>query len=198
MIRILIVSILGLASLHTANGQCEQWYPPWPIVIYVPAYPAYPHYPQPRTAPVVPKKGVVKEEAEVKVPPFERPKKEIEPRDPPKIPKIKLPLPDDPDFKHPEPAKKEPAVDDPRATEEFVVPADEKSSKPGPQVRVGFFNHSEREIVLEVNGEQLKIPSSQFVTLRLPRTFAWAEKGRKAKDVVVPPDADGIEIVFRK
>ncbi|MSR53412.1 MAG: hypothetical protein EXS09_08985 [Gemmataceae bacterium] len=195
MIRILLASMFSLASIHMANGQCGQWYPPSPIVIYVPGYSVSP---QPRTAPAVPKKVVVKAAAESKVPPIEGLKKETEPNDAPKIPKLKLPLPDDPDFKPVPVPKKEPGADDPKAVEEFVVPADEKSSNPGPQVRVGFFNHSEREIVLEVNGEQLKIPSSQFVTLRLPRTFAWAEKGRKAKDVVVPPDADGIEIVFRK
>jgi hypothetical protein len=65
-------------------------------------------------------------------------------------------------------------------------------------VKVGFFNHSDREITLEVNGEQLKLPSEQYVTLRLKRTFTWGEKGKKATDVAVPPDADGIEIVFRK
>lgn len=196
MIRILLASILGLAGVHIANGQCGQWYPPRPIVIYVPAYPVNPPA---RSAPSIAKKGVVKEEVESKPPPFERPKKEIAPKEAPKIPKLKLPLPEDPDFKDaPAPAKKEPIAEDPKSVEQYVVPADEKQSKPGPQVRVGFFNHSEREIVLEVNGEQLKIPSAQYVTLRLPRTFAWAEKGRKAKDIVVPPDADGIEIVFRK
>lgn len=195
MIRTVLLTILGLASVHVANGQCDQWYRP-PIVIYVPVYPVNP--PQ-RSAPAVPKKGTVKEEVESKPPPFERPKKEIVPKESPKIPKIKLPLPDDPDFKEvPPPTKKEPVAEDPKSIEQFVVPADEKSSKPGPQVRVGFFNHSERQILLEVNGEQLKIPSGQYVTLRLPRTFVWAEKDRKARDVVVPPDADGIEIVFRK
>jgi len=195
MIRTLLASIFALASVQIAVGQCQQWYSPPPIVIYVPVYPVRP---EPRIAPSVPKKGVVKE-VESKPPPFERPKKEIEPKESSKIPKLKLPLPDDADFKEvPLPAKKEPVADDPKSFDQYVVPADERSAKPGPQVRVGFFNHSERQIVLEVNGEQLKIPSGQYVTLRLPRTFAWAEKDRKAKDVVVPPDADGIEIVFRK
>ena len=65
-------------------------------------------------------------------------------------------------------------------------------------MKVGFFNHSDREIVLDVNGESVRLPSGQHVTLRLPRKFKWAEKGQKGTDVAVPADADGIEIVFRK
>jgi hypothetical protein len=52
--------------------------------------------------------------------------------------------------------------------------------------------------VLDVNGEPVRLPKEQYVTVRLPRTFQWAEQGGKATDVVVPPDAEGIEIVFRR
>ena len=84
-----------------------------------------------------------------------------------------------------------------KAVEQFVIPADGKG-EPRAEVKVGFFNHSDRDIALTVNGESVKLPSEEYVTLRLPRTFSWAEKGAKATDVVVPPDADGIEIVFRR
>jgi hypothetical protein len=52
--------------------------------------------------------------------------------------------------------------------------------------------------VLTVHGEDVRLPGGQYVTLRLPRAFAWAEKGKKAAAVTVPADADGVEIVFRK
>ena len=82
-------------------------------------------------------------------------------------------------------------------TTSSVIPADGRG-EPQAQVKVGFFNHTEREIVLDVNSEPLRLPKGQYVTVRLPRTFAWAEKGMTENSVVVPPDAEGIEIVLRK
>jgi hypothetical protein len=82
--------------------------------------------------------------------------------------------------------------------EQYFVPADTGRGEAKPEVKVGFFNHSDREIQLEVNGEAVRLPKEQYVTLRLPRTFKWAEKGQKGTEVVVPPNADGLEIVFRK
>ena len=130
--------------------------------------------------------------------------KEGDAKEPQRIPKTKLPIPNDPaDIDLPDPKKKVPAKTEPRvdagnAVEQFIIPTDDKRGEPRAQIKVGFFNHSDREIVLDVNGEAVKLPSEQYVTLRLPRTFAWAEKGQKGTDVVVPPDADGIEIVFRR
>jgi hypothetical protein len=211
MSRLLLAATFGLLLGGHAYAQCGKWYRPFPGPVYVPTYPYGPSVwgaPSPATLPpsrpFVPKKGVgLKEEVEPPPSPtIDRKSKESEPSktEAPKIPKLKLPLPGDSDFPDvptPKP-KKEPLTDKGKSVEQYVVPADEKQSKPGPQVRVGFFNHSEREILLEVNGEQHKLPSEQYVTMRLPRTFTWAEKGQKGKEVVVPPDADGIEIVFRK
>jgi hypothetical protein len=84
-----------------------------------------------------------------------------------------------------------------RKVDQFLVPSEGKKSEVTPEVKVGFFNHSPRDLVLEIHGEAVKIPSSQYVTVRLPRTFKWSEKGGKINEVIVPSDADGVEIVFR-
>jgi hypothetical protein len=176
----------------------------------------------PAPAPFVPKGAAVREEDDVPAPkPTDKPKNGTKAKTPeinesgtPRIPKFKVPLPsgpietDPPAVKPPaekkEPPKadgsetKEPAADRGRAVEQFFIPAEGGQGESKPEVKVGFFNHSDREIQLEVNGEAVRLPSEQYVTLRLPRTFKWAEKGQKGTDVAVPPDSDGIEIVFRK
>src|SRR5262249_24630670 len=156
-------------------------------------------------APFVPKKGVgVREDEPVLPKPADKAKAkdgESKEKEPPRIPKVRL-LPDDPDepvvpAKKPAP-KKEPRADSIKTFDQYLIPAEGNKVERPAEVKVGFFNHSDREIVLEVNGETLKLPSEQYDTLRLKRTFNWAEKGQKATDVAVPPDADGLEIVFRR
>jgi hypothetical protein len=147
----------------------------------------------------VPKAKPADTTEDVPVPAKKAPAKEGGSSDGPRIPKAKLPLPGDPlDKSVPEVPKseKKDRVEG-KAFEQFVVPA-EGRGEPKAEVKVGFFNHSDREISLDVNGEAVKLPAEQYVTLRLPRTFKWSEKGTKGNDVVVPPDADGIEIVFRR
>jgi hypothetical protein len=154
----------------------------------------------PAPRPFVPKPGVgVKEEDEpsTSMPKKDEPKKD----DAPRIPKPKLPFPDVPDesdVAKKAPPKSEPIPTAAKTVEQYIIPAEGNKAERPAEVKVGFFNHSEREITLEINGEMVKLPSEQYVTLRLKRTFAWSEKGQKATEVVVPPDADGMEIVFRK
>lgn len=205
MSRTLVAIVLGLLLTGAANAQCQRWYPQYPVVL-VPTYPLTPAVwgaPTPKPLPPaqlpLPKKTpTVSEESEPK-----SIEKKVDPKsDSPRIPKMKIPLPGDPVDK---PLPKEtPKSDGPKkdplankTVEQFVIPSEGKGEQ-GPEIKVGFFNHSDREIVLDVNGESVKLPKEQYVTLRLPRTFNWAEKGAKAASVVVPPDADGIEIVFRK
>ena len=65
-------------------------------------------------------------------------------------------------------------------------------------VAVGFFNHSERDLVLEINGQPTKLGSRRYLQLKLPREFDWREKDGSAQTTKVPADADGVEIVFRR
>jgi hypothetical protein len=216
MFRLVLAAGFGLVIAGTTSAQCGNWYRPYPGPVYVPIYPLgtsvwgapapLPLPPAPK--PFVPKAGVgVKEEVEPSTPktsdvPKDKKSSESKEKETPKIPKPKLPIPVDPDEKPAKPPKfetpmKDLPADKTKAVEQFIVPAEE-NSKPSAEVRVGFFNHSDREITLDVNGEPVKLPSEQYVTVRVSRTFTWSEKGQKSTDVVVPPDAEGVEIVFRK
>jgi hypothetical protein len=177
----------------------------------------------PAPAPFTPKPGVaVQEDEDLAVPrPADKPKEGPKPKGPglketdaPRLPKVPVLLPGDPIepdpgiVRPPAPKKegpgpdasprKEPPSDRDKAVEQFFIPAEGGRGEPRAEVKVGFFNHSDREIVLDVNGESVRLPSEQYVTLRLPRTFKWGEKGKKGTEATVPADADGIEIVFRK
>lgn len=216
MSRLVLAAALGLCWAGSSFAQCRQWVP-WPP--YGPVYvtpsvfwgtPApKPLPPAPMPAPFAPKPGVgVREEEPVPSKPPDKSKAkegDTKEKEPPRIPKVQLPLPDDPDdpgtrAKKSEPKKdqKEPLADVDKTVEQFLILSESKKAERPADVKVGFFNHSDRDLDLDVNGEPLKLPSGQYVTVRVKRTFKWGEKGKKSMDVVVPPDADGIEIVFRK
>lgn len=201
MFRLLLAGVVGIVAGSQANAQCGS---------FVRTYPLNPSQfwgtPAPKPLPplpFVPKKGVgVREEESPPPKPMDKPKsKELDSKEksPPRIPKVSLPLPEDPDdpVVRKNPAKSEPTTDTVKAVEQFIIPAESRAERPA-IVKVGFFNHSERDIDLVVDGEAVSLPKEQYVTLRLKRTFVWAEKGKKSTDVAVPPDADGMEIVFRK
>jgi hypothetical protein len=216
MPRLVVTVATAVLLAGAAAAQCPAWYPPYPVA--PPAYPLTPAVwgaPIPRPLPPALPRAVpaVHEEDEPAVPVKPAEKKDAgkttgEPKDKdaPRIPKTKLPVPGDPlDKAVPKVPKGDgPRGDAPRTdgpagkrVEQYVIPADGRG-EPRAEVKVGFFNHSDREIVLDVNGEPLKLPKEHYVTLRLPRTFTWAETGAKGTSVVVPPDAEGIEIVFRR
>ena len=215
MLRLLLSAAVGSLLTAPAAAQCPPWYPPYPYPVVVPAYPMSPAIwgapaprPLPPALPPLPKRPPrIVEEDEPAVPPTPAEKKNGARDDAPRIPKVTLPLPGDRvDKPLPKeaPKKDAPKADGPRkdappgkTVEQFVIPSDNKA-EPRAEVKVGFFNHTDRDITLVVNGESVKLPSTEYVTLRLPRTFTWAERGARGTDVVVPPDAEGLEIVFRK
>lgn len=199
MSRLLCALVIGLVVADPAAALCRKRLTPAPVY-FVPAYPLTPavwggpapaYVPPPR--PAMPKPAVRESED----PPLIPKKKDVPEKptdDAPKV-KPKVLIPGDPPARLlPEPAE---TGDAPKAFDQFLVPAESKAG-PAAEVKVGFFNHSTRELVLTVHGEDVKLPGGQYVTLRLPRSFEWGEKGKKGAAVTVPGDADGVEIVFRK
>jgi hypothetical protein len=207
----------SLLLVGACAAQCPPWYTPYPVAPSpYPLTPAIWGAPLPRPLPPLAPRPIptVREEDEPAAP---APKASGEPKngtksdgvpkekDAPRIPKTKFPVPGDPldkvvpDVPKTKPKSQEAKTDAPDAGrfEQYVIPTDGRGA-PRAEVKVGFFNHADREIVLDVNGDPVKLPKEQYVTLRLPRTFTWAESGARSNSVVVPPDAEGIEIVFRR
>jgi hypothetical protein len=210
MSRLLFALVAGLLLADSAAAFFRQRPAPRPApVCHAPVYPLTsavwggpaPAFVPPPPPPVRPvPKPAVREDDDPAPPPA--PKKTESPappekpkEDPPKI-KPKVLIPGEPPAKlSADPVE---ADDGTKPFNQYLVPADTPKAEPSAEVKVGFFNHSSRELVLTVHGEEVKLPGGQFVTLRLPRSFEWGEKGKKAASVTVPNDADGVEIVFRK
>jgi len=111
---------------------------------------------------------------------------------PMKAPKQEAPL------KTPETAPS-PRLDD--STKSFdiiaVAPADGSTPAAG-NVEVGFYNHGDRELVLQINDRAVTLGSRYYLQLKLPREFTWREKDGPERKTKVPENANGLEIVFRK
>lgn len=79
----------------------------------------------------------------------------------------------------------------------FVVQRSEGNRKEE-GYRVKFFNHGERDLILEVEGQEVKLARGEFVKLKLAREFSWKEKGGETHHQAIPPDSPGLDIVIRK
>jgi hypothetical protein len=66
------------------------------------------------------------------------------------------------------------------------------------RVGVGFFNHSNRDLILEIDGRTVTLNSRYYLQVKLPRRFTWRENDGPVQKAQVPDEADGLEIVIRK
>jgi hypothetical protein len=80
----------------------------------------------------------------------------------------------------------------------IMVAATEGAAPTDGRIGVGFFNHSDRDVTLEVNKRTIKLGSRHYLQLKLPRDFDWREKEGPVQTTNVPSDSEGVEIVFRR
>jgi hypothetical protein len=66
------------------------------------------------------------------------------------------------------------------------------------QVRVGFWNLSDRDVILRVNGQSWSLPRDKSVTLTLDRRFAWQLAGSDPQTERVPAGKSSLEILIRR
>jgi hypothetical protein len=104
----------------------------------------------------------------------------------------KLPAPEK--FADNDPAKKSDKVYDVY----MVAAAAEGNRAAGPEVGIGFFNHSKREVTVVINNREVKLGVGYYVQVKLPRDFKWREKDGPENATIVPKEFEGAEIVFRK
>jgi hypothetical protein len=64
--------------------------------------------------------------------------------------------------------------------------------------RVGFFNHTDRDVRLTVEGQSVTLPGRHFVTAEVPAKFGWRLDGGEERRTEVPAAAPGVEVVIRK
>lgn len=64
--------------------------------------------------------------------------------------------------------------------------------------KVGFYNHTKRDLLLTVEGKQVKLPAMTYLHAQLPAVFVWKCDDRPAERATVPDTASGIDVLFRE
>jgi hypothetical protein len=78
-----------------------------------------------------------------------------------------------------------------------VFPVDGAAPGPGSKRTVGFFNHTDRDLTLTVEGDTLTLPRRHFVSASVPLKFNWKLDGNERR-TEIPASAPGVEVVIRK
>jgi hypothetical protein len=64
--------------------------------------------------------------------------------------------------------------------------------------KVGFYNHTTRDLALTVEGRTVALPAKTYLRAQLPPTFTWTCAGRPAARETVPADAVGVDVLIKE
>ncbi|MCE9565169.1 MAG: hypothetical protein K8U57_24315 [Planctomycetes bacterium] len=62
---------------------------------------------------------------------------------------------------------------------------------------VGFYNHTERDMNLTIEGRVVKLPAKMYLHAKLAPTFTWSHGENPVVRESVPTGASGVDVVFR-
>ncbi len=91
-----------------------------------------------------------------------------------------------------------PAVRESRYYDAYKVALIDSGRTPGERCSVGFWNLSERDLVLHVGGRSVALKRGKSVTFDVARQFVWQVEGRQAHSEHVPDKDSALEIVIRR
>src|SRR5262249_28554063 len=72
------------------------------------------------------------------------------------------------------------------------------STPPKARRKVGFFNHTDRDVRVTVEGETLVLRRRHYVSAEVPARFVWKLDNDEERQTDVPITAPGVEVVIRK
>ncbi len=64
--------------------------------------------------------------------------------------------------------------------------------------KVGFYNHTARDIALTIEGQSVKLPAKSYLFAQLPSTFSWVCAGKSFVKETIPDDATGLDVLIRE
>jgi hypothetical protein len=64
--------------------------------------------------------------------------------------------------------------------------------------KVGFFNHTGRDLDLVIEGRSVKLPKKSYLNAELPTKFTWKAAGNDAVATTVPTGAAGVDVLFKE
>jgi hypothetical protein len=79
-----------------------------------------------------------------------------------------------------------------------VFPASSTERIGGVYRAVSFYNHTERDLNLTIEGRAVKLPAKTYLNAKLGATFTWSQGDRAAVRETVPEGASGLDVVFRE
>lgn len=62
---------------------------------------------------------------------------------------------------------------------------------------VSFFNHTNRDLNLTIEGRSVKLPAKTFLETKLNQAFTWSYGDNSSATERVPDGASGLDVVFR-
>lgn len=94
-------------------------------------------------------------------------------------------------------ARSSPVTGERREMTVSVFPAGGQVLASGYKV-VGFFNHTEHELSLTIEGQSVRLPAKNYLHAKLGPTFTWSHGNQPPVREAVPADASGLDVVFRE
>ena len=64
--------------------------------------------------------------------------------------------------------------------------------------KIGFFNHTDRDLDLVIEGRAVKLPKKSFLHAEMPVKFTWKHSDRPAELATVPDGAAGLDVLFKE
>jgi hypothetical protein len=99
----------------------------------------------------------------------------------------------------PPPTGAPPAVKETRSYfDAYAVAGQEGKPVDGQRVSVGFWNNTNQELVLRIDGQARTLLPGKGVNVDVPRTFVWQVDQREPRSETVAADRSGLEIVIRR
>lgn len=62
--------------------------------------------------------------------------------------------------------------------------------------KIGFFNHTDRDLALVIEGRAVTLPARTYIHAHVPPTFRWKYADNPAETVTVPASAAGVDVLF--
>jgi hypothetical protein len=64
--------------------------------------------------------------------------------------------------------------------------------------RIGFFNHTNRDLDLVIEGRPVTLPRKSYIHAEVPATFSWRHSDNPAQPTTVPAGSPGLDVLFRE
>lgn len=78
-----------------------------------------------------------------------------------------------------------------------VFPATGTSAATGLR-KVGFYNHTARDLALTIEGKTVKLPAMSYIHAQVPASFTWKCGDKPVSKETVPADAAGVDVLIRE